>query len=143
MRLPARIVAFASLLTGSALAQASRPDVPHALPLIPPPVDHPAALGQPLWPSSTASQPASAESTQPAQGAPTAAGGKAPCDPAVARAEAFRSKRVDGDELAGAVRHVLDGLDWQENLLDARAIAASTGKPLLWFAALGDLDGFA
>lgn len=140
MRLPARIVAFASLVTGSALAQATRPEVPHALPLIPPPVDHPAALGQPLWPSSTSPQLASAES---AQSAPTTAGGAVPCDPAVARAEAFRAKRIDGDELAGAVRHVLDDLDWQENLLDARAIAASTGKPLLWFAALGDLDGFA
>ena len=34
-------------------------------------------------------------------------------------------------------------LKWHESLGDAKAIAAATGKPILWLQALGDIDGFA
>jgi hypothetical protein len=109
------------------------PSPPPLLPLIPPPVDHPAYLGQP------AMNPA-----QPAPATPAAGAMPAPDepDPAVVRAREFLSKRVKGKDLKRAVERVRK-LRWLEHLYDAKAASAASGKPILWIQSLGDIDGFA
>lgn len=146
MTQPARIlaIAVAALFVGTAAAQ--RPghpwQPPRALPLIPPPVDHPALAAQPGMQKEQPKPPAmpATGSTDPS-GCP---GAPAPApDPAAAAAKAFREVRIAGDELETAVQRVVKGLDWRSNQLDARATAAATDRPVLWVYALGDLEGFA
>lgn len=64
-------------------------------------------------------------------------------DPAAAAAAEFQQVRVAGRALKDAVRRVVDGLDWYEDLDDALAAGAAAGRPVLWLDALGDLEGFA
>lgn len=48
--------------------------------------------------------------------------------------------KLAGKELKRAVKQVA-ALRWHDDLADARAEAAATGKPILWLQALGDLEG--
>jgi hypothetical protein len=117
-----------------------RPMPPPALPLVPPPVDHPAYLGQPgMNKAERAPQPAS---PMPGDGpaGPTAA--EEP-DPAEVRARAFLEKRVAGRDLKKSIDRVLKELHWYEKLDEAKAAAAASERPLLWIQALGEVDGFA
>lgn len=136
---------FAAALTGQRPGGALVPFLPppppppaptHALPLIPPPVQHPAYLGQPGMMDDGGSAAAAAGS-----------GGAAPSagtdDPAAASAHEFLNRRVGGRDLKSAVDRVLKGLDWKHDLLDARAAAVARGVPILWIQSLGDIGGFA
>jgi hypothetical protein len=107
---------------------------PQHLPLIPPPVDHPAYAAQPLM---NPSGPASATPTAPKGGM-----NEPEKSPAEAAAEEFRKKQVKGAELKKAVDKLLKGLHWYDKLADAKAVAAAAGKPVLWIQALGDVNGF-
>jgi hypothetical protein len=100
------------------------------VPVVPPPVPHPALAAQPLI----------------ADGAPAAVAAEpAPAGAARARPmphpDTVGTKR-DGKELKKAVAKV-KALSWRDSLFDARAMSAATGKPILWLQALGDIDGFA
>lgn len=136
------VVALASALTGQhpgrSLLPMATPQPPPALPVVPPPVDHPAYLGQPLMPNG--SQPA------PAPAGPVDGGPVGPADepdPAEVRAREFLAKRIKGKDLKRAVERVVADLRWHEKLGDAKAASAASGKPLLWVHALGEIDGFA
>jgi hypothetical protein len=48
--------------------------------------------------------------------------------------------KVAGKDLKRAVKQVA-ALRWHDDLTDARAESAATGKPILWLQALGDLEG--
>lgn len=65
------------------------------------------------------------------------AAGKAETPPAVTAVP-----DVAGAALRQAVARVA-ALEWFDDLADAKARSASTGKPILWLQALGDLEGFA
>ena len=116
------------------------PPAPQALPIVPPPVDHPAYLAQPgMQKELPAPVPAQAEGGGMGPAGP---GCPAP-DPAEERARAFLEKRIAGRDLRKSVDRVLKGLRWHERIDDAKAEAAARGRPLLWIQALGEVDGFA
>jgi hypothetical protein len=50
--------------------------------------------------------------------------------------------QLGGKDLKRAVAKVRK-LQWHEDMVEARAQSAATGKPLLWLQSLGDLEGFA
>lgn len=131
MRLPS--LSFALLLTAPLMAQLQYHFPPPLLPVVPPPVDHPAYAGQPLM--------------NPPKG-DEAEARPAPARPAPARqpeaeaAAAFQRQQIKGKELAKRIDKVIKSLHWHEQLVDALAAAAADGKPVLWIQALGDVDGF-
>jgi hypothetical protein len=100
------------------------------MPMVPPPVPHPGLAAQPLF----------GDTAPPAAPAPAPAPGAQPERPAADPAT-FGTK-LEGKELKRAVARVA-ALRWHEDLLEARAMSAATGKPVLWLQALGDIDGFA
>jgi hypothetical protein len=108
----------------------------HALPGIPvvdPPVPHPSLAAQ--------LRSANEEAPRPGGGG----GGGGPSGPATAapapQPDTVGAK-VSGKELKKAVARVRT-LQWHRSLVDAKAMAAATGKPILLLQALGDLEGFA
>lgn len=113
------------------LSSGTRDSLP-GLPVTPPPVDHPALLGQPLMNRDNESRPAPSPSPAPMPGCEP----PRPSDP-----DTFGAK-VAGKEMKKAVAAVKK-LSWFEDLADAKAMSAATGKPILWLQALGDIDGFA
>jgi len=134
------------LLVGVATAQ--RGPLP-GIPIVPPPVDHPALLAQPLM-QRDAQRPAPARpapSAVPATAGPAGPSGPAdPADPAVAKRAVVDPDTVgvkaSGKDLKKAVAKIAK-LHWHERYADAFAASAATGKPVLWLQALGDLEGFA
>lgn len=136
------VLTAALLLAGVATAQ--RGPLP-GIPLVPPPVSHPALLAQPLM-QSNGQRPA------PARPAPTAVpanpGPAGPADPVAAVVKRpvvdpdTVGVKASGKELSKAVKKVTK-LQWHEKQADAFTASAATGKPVLWLQALGDLDGFA
>lgn len=48
--------------------------------------------------------------------------------------------KLAGKDLKRAVKQVA-ALHWHDDLTEARAESAATGKPILWLQALGDLEG--
>ncbi|MGE3173843.1 MAG: hypothetical protein AB7O97_14560 [Planctomycetota bacterium] len=165
-------VAAAALLGASLCAQArpmaapaarpTPPPAPRAQPVVPPPVDHPALAAQPWAQRDARPRPAA---TAPV-GGPTGPGvwqaddaakvrrldrarraaaamGMPDLDgEALLRTDEFRKLRVPGAVVEERVDRVA-ALDWQDDLFDARARSAATGRPILWVHALGDLEGFA
>ncbi len=136
------VLTAALLLAGVATAQ--RGPLP-GIPLVPPPVSHPALLGQPLLQPS-GQRPAAA---RPAPSAvPANPGPSGPADPAapvVKRATVdpdTMGVKASGKELSKAVKKVAK-LQWHEKQADAFTASAASGKPVLWLQSLGDLDGFA
>jgi hypothetical protein len=57
-------------------------------------------------------------------------------------AKSFRGLRVEGPASYSAIREVVRGLDWLDELRDAQAEAAKLDRPIVWIHALGDLKGF-
>ncbi len=103
-------------------------------PMVPPPAPHPALAAQPLFDGGARSAPTPAPAPDPAM--PRGCAPRSPADP-----DTFGAK-LEGKGLKRAVAKVKK-LAWHESLLDARAMSAATGKPVLWLQALGDIDGFA
>lgn len=121
---------------GIASAQMRGSQMPAPLPGIPmtaPPVNHPALAAQPLF-HGTSPQAGGSRPATPPNGSP-AEGGNTP-EPAT------MGPQLAGRDLKKAVAKV-NTLRWHENLTEARAQSAATGKPILWLQALGDLEGFA
>ena len=103
------------------------------LPMIDPPVSHPALAAQPLI-GSQSRTPASAAS--PADGpAPKAVPAKPPEPETI-------GPKLAGKDLKKAIA-VVGKLHWYDKLGEARVRAAASGKPILLIQALGDLEGFA
>lgn len=140
-------------LCGAAVAQHNFP--PPGIPIVPPPVDHPAYLGQPLMPLSsgqgTVGDPTPGDRSGGDSGGSSGssgprAGGPAKRvpepTPAEQRAKEFLEQRIEGRDLKKAVAAV-KALKWFEDLPSALAQSAATGKPVLLLQALGEVDGFA
>ncbi|MFO1076922.1 MAG: hypothetical protein U1E73_04260 [Planctomycetota bacterium] len=136
-----RPVLFAALLLAG-VATAQRGPLP-GIPLVPPPVPHPALAAQPLIQPEAAkpaparpAPPPAAEPAPPTPAEPTAKPKPAPIDPDT------MGPKASGKDLKKAVAKVTK-LKWYDKPLEAEAMSAATGKPVLWLQALGDLDGFA
>lgn len=56
-------------------------------------------------------------------------------------AHEFRRLQLPGDELRPRVEKLVGQLDWQDSLGQAQKVAQSSGKPIVWIHALGDLSG--
>lgn len=135
-----------AVLASASLALAQRAPLP-GLPVVPPPVSHPALIAQPLIDSG-----GSQTSAPAAPKAPKAKGKKAPQKKAPQKKG--RSKplidpdtvgvKIKGRALKAAVKKVAK-LPWHSSkeFEDMRAESAATGKPILFLQALGDIDGFA
>lgn len=110
------------------------------MPMVPPPVPHPALGAQPWFQDNEpkATKPAEAGGAAKPGAVP---GAKMPAAPPQPPEETMGPK-LDGKQLKKAVGKVKT-LKWIENLADAKAQSAATGKPILWLQALGDIDGFA
>jgi hypothetical protein len=120
-------------LAGVATAQIRGP-LP-GIPMTPPPVDHPALMNQPLFqPPKPAPAPESEPAKEEKEEEP--ANKPKPVDPDTV------GPKLAGKDLKKVVKKVA-GLKWNENLLDARADSAGSGKPILMIQALGEIDGFA
>lgn len=107
------------------------------IPMTPPPVDHPALGAQPLFGDPGRASPS--PSTSPAEPAEPAK-----CGPACKKEvdpDTFGPKRIGADLKKAVV--AVKALEWQRSLVDAKAMSAATGKPILWLQALGDIGGFA
>lgn len=57
-------------------------------------------------------------------------------------ARQFRGPQVQGRRLLKAVTKVTKQLAWHDDLEEAAAEAAESGKPIFWVQALGDLKGY-
>ena len=57
-------------------------------------------------------------------------------------ARSFRQLRIPGEEVARNVKRLRKELRWHKTLGGALASGRSSGKPILWVQALGDLGGF-
>ncbi len=136
------VVLAVLLLAGMAVAQGRgpqpqpqpRPPAPpqvRGIPMTPPPVNHPALAGQPLLQPDAPPRPAPA-APKPEEAAPK----PKPIDPDTT------GPKVGGKELKKVVMAVAS-LKWNEDLTEARADSAATGKPILLVQALGEIDGFA
>ncbi len=125
-----RPVLLAALAFAS-IASAQRGPLP-GIPLVPPPVNHPALIAQPLMqPDSGKTKPA------PAKPAKKAAQRKRPkIDPATV------GPKASGKILKRRIAKVTD-LKWGKNLFELKARSAATGKPILYLQALGTLSGYA
>lgn len=134
------------------------PPPPKLLPVVPPPVDHPAYAGQPLMPQNKPPADSAADAAKPRNRGgryvppdgpvPGSAPGAAPepARPAVvpsladeldlvaARAAAaeYLRTRYRGGDLRTRLDVLKKGLDWQPDLEHATVAAAAAGKPVLW-----------
>lgn len=104
------------------------------MPMVSPPVPHPALGAQPLFDGDGSRAPAGGG------GGGAAAPGNVPRPPAP-EPETVGAK-LAGKQMKQAVAKV-KALKWHESLAEAKAVSAATGKPILWLQALGDIDGFA
>lgn len=105
--------------------------VPPLLPLIPPPVSHPAYAAQPLM-----------NPDGGAQASPARSGGGTTTAPAAPPMPDTNGPKLAGRDLKKAIDKVAS-LRWFDDLPSARAEAAARNQPILWIQALGDLEGFA
>ena len=126
------------------VAAAQRHLPPPGIPVVPPPVDHPAYLGQPLMPLSNGNGTVGDPTPGDKSGGDRRSGGPDATKPSPAeqRAQEFLEQRVEGRDLKKAVAAV-KALKWYDDLPSALAQSAATGKPVLLLQALGDVDGFA
>ena len=58
------------------------------------------------------------------------------------QARQFRQPQLKGRRLLKAVSKVTKELSWHDDLEEAAAAAAESGKPIFWVQALGDLKGY-
>ena len=128
-----RPVVLAVLVLASAATAQMRGALP-GTPMTAPPASSPALAAQPLC---DIGSPTRLQTSSPPPGPAT-------CNPAPQPAPdpALAGPQIGGKDLKKAVAKV-QTLQWHESLPEARALAAATGKPILWLQALGDLEGFA
>ncbi|MCK5944940.1 MAG: hypothetical protein KAI24_23330 [Planctomycetes bacterium] len=120
------LTAAGLLLAGSLTAQRQR--LP-GLPIVPPPVDHPALAGQPLMGNN-------------GDAAPKARGVRVKTTAKPMKADPSTSGvKVKGKDLKKAVQKVA-ALPWLK-LDRAKAESKKTGRPILLLQTLGEIDGFA
>jgi len=115
------LLAFSLAFAGSLSAQ--MPRLP-GLPVVSPPVDHPALAGQPLMGSNAASVSGS-RSVKRVRRDPSTSGVK-----------------IEGKALKKAVAKV-KALPWHKKLSAAKWQAQKSGKPILLLQTLGDIGGYA
>lgn len=127
---------LAAVLVLAPLAHAQLHPLP-GMPMVPPPVPHPALGAQPLFGNDA---PKARAGGGGGAAAPAPQPGKAPAPPPPPRET--NGKQVEGKDLKQAVAKV-KSLKWIESLAEAKAQSAATGKPIFWLQALGDIDGFA
>lgn len=126
-----RPVLLAALALAS-IASAQRGPLP-GIPIVPPPVNHPALMAQPLMqPDSGRTKPAPAPKNPSKAKKPK----RAKIDPATV------GPKAEGRALKKRVQKVAK-LKWGKNLWDLKARSAATGKPILYLQALGSLSGYA
>ena len=121
-------VAASLLLLGTLAAQ--RGPLP-GMPLVPPPVPHPALAGQPLMNGN-------GEMAKAMLAAVTVRDAEQPPKPDPATS----GVKVSGAALKRAVAKVKK-MSWHESFRECELNARSTGKPILYLQTLGDLTGFA
>ena len=120
------LVAAGLLFAGSLTAQ--RPPLP-GIPLVPPPVPHPALAGQPLI-------------NGDADEIPKARGVRVKTEAKPMRPDPSTSGvKLEGKDLKKAVDKVA-ALPWLK-LGKAKAESKKTGRPILLLQTLGEIDGFA
>jgi len=131
-----RLVLPVSLVLAS-LVSAQRGPLP-GMPLVPPPVDHPALAAQPLMQSDSQGAVAEGRSVnkQRASKKVGAARKARPVDPSTSGVQ------NSGRSLKKAIAKVTR-LGWHKSLTGAKLHSASSGKPILWINSLGDLSGYA
>lgn len=128
------VLAASALVLAAPFATAQWRALPGS-PMVSPPAPHPALAAQPL--AGGAGGGDGGTRAAPGSRSPAAAmPAQPPRDP-----DTFGPK-LEGKALKQAVARVKK-LAWHESLLDARAMSAATGKPVLWLQALGEIDGFA
>lgn len=131
------IVASALLLLAP-FARAQLRPLP-GMPMVSPPVPHPALGAQPPFDGDGPKAPSAGGGGGGGPAGPKQPGNVAkPMPPAPETVGA----KLAGKDMKKAVAKV-KALKWHESLAEAKAIAAATGKPILWLQALGDIDGFA
>ena len=109
------------------------------IPVVPPPVDHPALGAQPWFNDTETKSTPEPEQEDKEDKEPGKKAGRKNNDPD----PAIAGPQVAGRDLKKAVKAVA-ALKWYENLPTVRAHAAAADKPILWLQALGsDIDGFA
>ncbi len=59
----------------------------------------------------------------------------------VHQARSYRRLQVPGDQVRPSVDKLAQDLDWHDSLESAQRVSKSTGKPIVWIHALGDLGG--
>ena len=57
------------------------------------------------------------------------------------QARAYRRLKTPGKQVRPAVEKLAQELDWHDSLQSAQRVSQSTGKPIVWIHALGDLTG--
>jgi hypothetical protein len=127
MKMPLSFALAAGLLLAPSTAQLT--PLP-GIPIVPPPVPHPALAAQPLIGDDA---PAKRPAAKPVK---VEAHKKAPVDPAT------RGVKKKGRDLKKAVKKVKE-LSWLKKLDAATATARASGKPVLLLQTLGDISGFA
>jgi hypothetical protein len=135
-----RIAFAASALTLFAPFAAAQMRPLPGMPMVPPPVPQPTLGAQPWFNHDNAASSGSTSTPQPASGAMPANMPQPPAPPKPP-AETMGPK-IEGKDLKKAVGKV-KALKWLDDLAEAKAQCAATGKPILWLQALGDIDGFA
>lgn len=132
-----RPVVLAVLVLASAASAQMRGALPGSPMTAPPatsPASSPALAAQPLC---DIGSPTRLQTSSPPPRPATCSPAPQPApDPTLA------GPQIGGKDLKKAVAKV-KALQWHESLPEARALAAATGKPILWLQALGDLEGFA
>ena len=126
-----------AVLACASVAAAQRGPLP-GLPLVPPPVNHPALLAQPLLQPDGKPAPATAGQKAQKKGQKNAGKKQRRSRPKVDPDTV--GVKVSGQRLKKAIKKVTD-LKWRTNLFDMKARSAATGKPILYLQALGSLKG--
>lgn len=120
------LLAASLVFAGSLTAQLQR--LP-GIPMVPPPVNHPALAGQPLIGNDTT--------------APRPRGVKVrPAPKAVKADPSTMGVKLKGKALKAAVKKV-KALPWNKRLATAKTKAKQSGKPILLLQTLGDIGGLA
>lgn len=85
---------------------------------------------------------APATKSPPAKLRPAKGWQEAPVDPDQAAADAFRHFRAVPSQVRQSVARVTRELTWHKKLADAQKASRTSGKPIVWVQAFGDLRGF-
>jgi len=129
------VLALAGLATAQGFGFQPMPQSLPGTPMTPPPVNHPALAGQPLFQPDPPRPATSSPKEEPEEGS-AARPMRKPVDPDTV------GPKLAGKDLKKVVKAVAS-LKWGEKLFDARGDSAASGKPILLVQALGKIDGLA